>query len=112
MKELHAVVRAAVAVVKARADARRATEDEVSEKSLVRYRKAFSTALDGLEKSLEALSKVSKAGSAPHQASATFDWAGIAKAGIAVAKAVNRAKREGRPVASVVGEIIDAEIVE
>ena len=111
MKELHAVGRAAVAVDKARRDARRATEDEVPEKSLAKYRKAFSSALDGLEKSLEALSKVSKAGSAP-QASATFDWAGIAKAGIAVAKAVNRAKREGRPVSSVVGEIIDAEIVE
>lgn len=108
MKELKDVVRAAVAVAKTRADARRATEDGASEKALEKYRAAFSKALDGLEGALEALSKIKPA---PVKQGPAFDWAGIAKAGIAVAKAVVRAKRNGRGPQGVVDDIVDGEIV-
>lgn len=112
MKELDAVIRAAVAVVKARREARRATQDGASEDAQRRYGKAFSKALDGLDAAVVAFGRKAPSPAPGAAKSDGWDWAGIAKAGIAVAKAVNRAKREGRPVASAVGDIIDAEIVE
>jgi len=103
MKEIDTLVRAAVAVVKARREAKRASEDGAHAEAKKKYGAAFSAALDDLDKAVVALAKKPKKPGAP---AAPFDWAGIAKTAIAMFRMARSVKR-GKPIE----DVIDGEVV-
>jgi hypothetical protein len=105
MKEIDATIRAAIKVVRARREARRAAEDGASEEAQKRYGAAFSKALDGLEHALAALAKKN-----PKPSTQTpFDWSGLAKSAVALARLVRKVRTQ--PLEQVV-DVIDAEVIE
>ncbi|MGL4257988.1 MAG: hypothetical protein ACRCSL_16765 [Microbacterium sp.] len=106
MKEIDATIRAAIRVVKARREARRAAEDGASEQAQKKYGAAFSKALDELERALDALAKKQPK---PATQAAPFDWGGLAKSALALARLVR--KVQGRPISQVV-DVIDAEVID
>lgn len=106
MKELDTLVRAAVAVVKTRREAKRASEDGANDAAKKRYGAAFSVALDDLDKAVVAFAKKPKKPGAPAAPTTPFDWAGIAKTAIAMFRMARSVKR-GKPIE----DVIDGEVV-
>ena len=107
---VHAIVKSAIAVVRTRRELSAFMElvqDSKSEtvlKKKAALQKKFSKSLDELDAAVVKLSRQPP----PKDDKKPFDWAGIAKAGIAIAKAVNQIKN---PKSEPFGDVIDAEVV-
>lgn len=108
MKEIDNVIRAAIRVVVARREARRAAQDGATDAAQRKYGEAFSKRLDDLEKALDALAKKRPSPKRDPQA-APFDWGGLAKSAIELVRLAR--KVQGKSVEKVV-EVIDAEVIE
>jgi hypothetical protein len=107
VKELDTIIRAAVRVVLTRREAQKATEDGASEAARKKYGAAFSKALDELERAVAAFAKAPKPAKAP---AAPFNWAGLTKSVIALARLAR--KVQGKNNVEQVVDVIDAEVIE
>lgn len=103
MKEIDNLIRASIAVVKARREAKRAQADGASAEALKKYSTAFHKSLDALDAAVAAVAKIPKT---PAQPTTPFDWGGLAKAAIAMVR-MAKSVRRGKPIE----DVIDAEVI-
>ncbi len=106
MSALDTLVQSTIKVVSTHREMKRAHADGANEAARKRYTKTLISALDALDRNLEAfLKSAPKSGTAPPP---PFDWNGAARATIALAKLVVGSK--GKSTKEVI-DIIDAEVV-